>query len=334
MTISAAALRHDFTVNAPWAERRICLVNKPLSPASLEQTIPFELAYDALVDDSGTHGLEELRSLQDWTLRYALQAVPGVAEVASIGGFVKQYQVLVRPERLVKYGLGIREVAEALEATNESIITHRLNDMLALLTILSAVLLPLTLITGFYGMNIDNLPFAHNGVASLIFLVVIMVTLAVGVLAYAAVRGVGVYEQFVAGAKEGVEVTVETGQAARITVQDFFLRYEFLAGMTGTAASSARARASSALGSVKAGRSKVTTAPVARAYDAYSERALPWLGRVIARDAESYRYLHESIRRFPPQRELAQRMGAAGFGNVAWRNMTMGVVALHSGWRL
>ena len=80
--------------------------------------------------------------------------------------------------------------------------------------------------------------------------------------------------------------------------------------------------------------SKVTTAPVARAYDAYSERALPWLGRVIARDAESYRYLHESIRRFPPQRELAQRMGAAGFGNVAWRNMTMGVVALHSGWRL
>ena len=80
--------------------------------------------------------------------------------------------------------------------------------------------------------------------------------------------------------------------------------------------------------------SKVTAAPVARAYDAYSERALPWLGRVIARDAESYRYLHESIRRFPPQRELAQRMVAAGFGNVAWRNMTMGVVALHSGWRL
>ncbi|HZQ01093.1 MAG TPA: bifunctional demethylmenaquinone methyltransferase/2-methoxy-6-polyprenyl-1,4-benzoquinol methylase UbiE [Reyranella sp.] len=80
--------------------------------------------------------------------------------------------------------------------------------------------------------------------------------------------------------------------------------------------------------------SKVTSAPMARAYDAYSERALPMLGRIVARDAESYKYLHESIRRFPPQRELAKRMPAAGFGNVGWRNMTMGVVALHTGWRL
>jgi demethylmenaquinone methyltransferase / 2-methoxy-6-polyprenyl-1,4-benzoquinol methylase len=80
--------------------------------------------------------------------------------------------------------------------------------------------------------------------------------------------------------------------------------------------------------------SKVTSAPMARAYDSYSERALPFFGRLIARDAESYRYLHESIRRFPPQHELADRMKTAGFGNVTWRNMTMGVVALHSGWRL
>jgi len=80
--------------------------------------------------------------------------------------------------------------------------------------------------------------------------------------------------------------------------------------------------------------SKVTSAPVGRVYDAYSERALPFFGRVIARDAESYRYLHESIRRFPPQRELAARMRAVGFERVAWRNMTLGVVALHSGWRI
>lgn len=80
--------------------------------------------------------------------------------------------------------------------------------------------------------------------------------------------------------------------------------------------------------------SKVTSAPLARAYDAYSERALPLLGRLVARDAESYRYLHESIRRFPPQRELARRMKRAGLGNVGWRNLTMGVVAIHSGWRL
>ena len=46
------------------------------------------------------------------------------------------------------------------------------------------------------------------------------------------------------------------------------------------------------------------------------------------------RYLHESIRRFPPQRELAARLRKAGFANVAWRDMTLGVVALHSGWRI
>jgi demethylmenaquinone methyltransferase/2-methoxy-6-polyprenyl-1,4-benzoquinol methylase len=80
--------------------------------------------------------------------------------------------------------------------------------------------------------------------------------------------------------------------------------------------------------------SKVTSAPVGRLYDAWSERALPLLGRMVARDAESYRYLHESIRRFPPQRELARRMREAGFERVTWRNMTLGVVALHSGWRL
>ena len=80
--------------------------------------------------------------------------------------------------------------------------------------------------------------------------------------------------------------------------------------------------------------SKVTSAPVGKVYDAYSERALPLLGRIIAQDAESYRYLHESIRRFPSQRDLARRMREAGFERVAWRNMTLGVVALHSGWRI
>ena len=80
--------------------------------------------------------------------------------------------------------------------------------------------------------------------------------------------------------------------------------------------------------------SKVKSAPIGRVYDAYSERALPFFGRIVARDAESYRYLHESIRRFPAQRLLAERMRKAGFANVAWRDMTLGVVALHSGWRI
>ena len=80
--------------------------------------------------------------------------------------------------------------------------------------------------------------------------------------------------------------------------------------------------------------SKVTSKPLGRLYEAYSERALPFLGRVIARDAESYKYLHESIRRFPPQPELADRMKSAGLANVGWRDMTLGVVALHTGWRI
>ncbi|HYR67088.1 MAG TPA: class I SAM-dependent methyltransferase, partial [Reyranella sp.] len=80
--------------------------------------------------------------------------------------------------------------------------------------------------------------------------------------------------------------------------------------------------------------SKVKSAPLGRVYDAYSSRALPVLGRVVAGDADSYRYLYESIRRFPPQRELAQRLRRVGFANVAWRDMTLGVVALHSGWRI
>src|SRR5512147_1223654 len=59
----------------------------------------------ALVDRSGTQSLDQLRSYQDWYLRYSLQSVPGVAEVASIGGFQKQYQVTVDPNKLASYGV-------------------------------------------------------------------------------------------------------------------------------------------------------------------------------------------------------------------------------------
>lgn len=72
----------------------------------------------ALVDRSGKHDLSDLRSFQDWVLRYALQGVPGVSEVAGIGGFQKQYQVTVDPNRLQGYGLSIMEVAEAIRKSN------------------------------------------------------------------------------------------------------------------------------------------------------------------------------------------------------------------------
>ncbi len=73
----------------------------------------------ALVDRSGRLGLDELRSLQDWTLRYALQSVPGVAEVASIGGFVKQYQITVDPTRLRSFGLSLDAIATAIRRSND-----------------------------------------------------------------------------------------------------------------------------------------------------------------------------------------------------------------------
>jgi copper/silver efflux system protein len=75
----------------------------------------------ALVDRSGKHGLDELRSYQDWTLRTAVQSVPGVAEVASIGGFVKQYQVTVDPNRLRAFDLPIETVVEAIRRSNDEV---------------------------------------------------------------------------------------------------------------------------------------------------------------------------------------------------------------------
>ena len=73
----------------------------------------------AVVDRSGKHDLAELRSLQDWHLRYELQSVPGVAEVASVGGFVKQYQVNVDPNRLRAYNVPLTQVIEAVRDGNE-----------------------------------------------------------------------------------------------------------------------------------------------------------------------------------------------------------------------
>lgn len=73
----------------------------------------------ALVDRSGTHALDALRSYQDWTLRYALQSVPGVAEVASFGGFVRQYQVIVDPNRLAALGVTLAQVTAAVRGSND-----------------------------------------------------------------------------------------------------------------------------------------------------------------------------------------------------------------------
>ena len=73
----------------------------------------------ALVDRTGGHDLAELRSIQDWFLRFELKSVPGVAEVASIGGMVKQYQVVVDPQRLASYGVTASDVSDALKRANQ-----------------------------------------------------------------------------------------------------------------------------------------------------------------------------------------------------------------------
>jgi len=75
----------------------------------------------ALVDRTGRHDLAELRSLQDWFLRYPLQTVPGVAEVASIGGYVKQYQVEVDPNALQAYGIPLARVRNAIMRSNNDV---------------------------------------------------------------------------------------------------------------------------------------------------------------------------------------------------------------------
>jgi Cu(I)/Ag(I) efflux system membrane protein CusA/SilA len=75
----------------------------------------------ALVDESGTHDLAQLRSLQDWYLRYQLESVPGVAEVSVIGGFVKQYQIEVDPNTLAAYRLPIQRVIEAVRNSNAEV---------------------------------------------------------------------------------------------------------------------------------------------------------------------------------------------------------------------
>ena len=73
----------------------------------------------ALVDRSGRHDLAELRSLQDWFLKYELQTVPGVAEVATIGGMVRQYQVVVDPDKLRAFGLPLSKLKSAIQNGNQ-----------------------------------------------------------------------------------------------------------------------------------------------------------------------------------------------------------------------
>ncbi|MGP1355203.1 bifunctional demethylmenaquinone methyltransferase/2-methoxy-6-polyprenyl-1,4-benzoquinol methylase UbiE [Roseicyclus sp.] len=80
--------------------------------------------------------------------------------------------------------------------------------------------------------------------------------------------------------------------------------------------------------------SQLTNAGLQKLYDLYSFNVIPRMGQVIAGDRDSYQYLVESIRNFPDQETFASMIRAAGFGQVKYRNLSFGIAALHSGWKI
>jgi len=113
-----------------WARSRVLEYLSQVTP-NLPETARPQLGPDAtgvgwaymyaLVDRTGQHDLSELRSLQDWFLKYELQSVSGVSEVATIGGMVKQYQVTVDPDRLRAYGIPLSHVQMAIQRANQEV---------------------------------------------------------------------------------------------------------------------------------------------------------------------------------------------------------------------
>src|SRR6266545_4310496 len=113
-----------------WARSRTLEYLSNILP-KLPQGVNVELARDetavgwvfeyALVDKSGKNNLAQLRTFQDWYMRYAIQAVPGVAEVAPLGGFIKQYQVNIDPNALQAYDIPIDKVVEAVRQGNKDV---------------------------------------------------------------------------------------------------------------------------------------------------------------------------------------------------------------------
>jgi len=113
-----------------WARARVLEYLSKILP-QLPEGVKTELGPDAtgvgwvyqyaLVDRTGRHDLAQLRSFQDWNLRYQLQSVPGVAEVAAVGGFQKQYQVNLNPDSLASYGVSIGAVMKAVQEGNEEV---------------------------------------------------------------------------------------------------------------------------------------------------------------------------------------------------------------------
>ncbi len=111
-----------------WARSRVLEYLSTITP-QLPEGVEIELGPDAtgvgwvyqyaLVDKTGNYSLGDLRAYQDWFLKFQIQSVPGVSEVASFGGFEKQYQIQVNPNALISYGVGLQDVLKAVEGGNQ-----------------------------------------------------------------------------------------------------------------------------------------------------------------------------------------------------------------------
>ncbi|ALS99430.1 efflux RND transporter permease subunit [Lacimicrobium alkaliphilum] len=120
----------DEDTDAYWARSRVLEYLSQVAPTLPASARP-QLGPDAtgvgwvylyaLVDRSGQHDLSQLRSLQDWFLKYELQTVPGVSEVSAIGGMVKQYQVRVNPEKLRAFGIPLAHIQTAIQRGNQEV---------------------------------------------------------------------------------------------------------------------------------------------------------------------------------------------------------------------
>ena len=113
-----------------WARSRVLEYLSQVAPSLPENARP-QLGPDAtgvgwvylyaLIDRTGKHDISELRSLQDWFLKYELQTVPGVSEVAAVGGMVKQYQVNVNPEKIRAFGIPLSHIQTAIKRGNQEV---------------------------------------------------------------------------------------------------------------------------------------------------------------------------------------------------------------------
>jgi len=113
-----------------WARSRVLEYLSQVAP-SLPENARAQLGPDAtgvgwvylyaLVDRSGQHDISQLRSIQDWYLKYELQTVPGVSEIAAVGGMVKQYQVTVNPEKLRAFGMPLSHIQTAIKRANQEV---------------------------------------------------------------------------------------------------------------------------------------------------------------------------------------------------------------------